>query len=202
MNRRAQKTKREILDAVYALTKEKSFEQITVVDIVKCADISRGTFYLHYEDKYDLLNHIENEISNFLHRNIEQTLVPNLTIEQMISKRRNAMLNVLTYLKEHKRELYVWIEGKSNSYIQQHLRSITEQIFEFTVAQAQLKPPSTLPMGLLAQLGSNIFMTVLNYWIQEDLQTPPEDIVDLCVSLMTKGPLQTLGLQLPESFKL
>ena len=59
MNRRSMKTKREILQAVHSLMDEKSFEDITVVDIVNRADISRGTFYLHYEDKYIMLGSIE-----------------------------------------------------------------------------------------------------------------------------------------------
>jgi AcrR family transcriptional regulator len=44
---------------------EKSFDDITIQDIADRADVNRGTIYLHYMDKYDLLDkmieeHIEN----------------------------------------------------------------------------------------------------------------------------------------------
>ncbi len=44
---------------------EKSFDDITIQDIADRADVNRGTIYLHYTDKYDLLDkmieeHIEN----------------------------------------------------------------------------------------------------------------------------------------------
>ena len=38
---------------------EKDFEIITVLDITKRANINRGTFYLHYVDKYDMLEKYE-----------------------------------------------------------------------------------------------------------------------------------------------
>ncbi|MGZ2546862.1 TetR/AcrR family transcriptional regulator [Staphylococcus saprophyticus] len=33
-----------------------NFDEISVKDICKLAEISRGTFYLHYQDKYDLVS--------------------------------------------------------------------------------------------------------------------------------------------------
>lgn len=46
---------------------EKGFENITVNDIADGATINRSTFYLHYTDKYDLLDKTVNEsIQNIL----------------------------------------------------------------------------------------------------------------------------------------
>lgn len=53
---RIKRTQRAIKDAFYSLVEEKGFEHITVKDITERAMISRNTFYLHYTDKYDLLN--------------------------------------------------------------------------------------------------------------------------------------------------
>lgn len=56
------RTKKAIREAFFKLIKEKGFEAITVKDITDEAMISRNTFYLHYSDKYDLLNKISNEL--------------------------------------------------------------------------------------------------------------------------------------------
>ena len=56
------RTKKAIREAFFKLIKEKGFESITVKDITDEAMISRNTFYLHYSDKYDLLNKISNEL--------------------------------------------------------------------------------------------------------------------------------------------
>lgn len=56
------KTKAAIRKAFLDLLKEKPFDQIMINDITKAAMINRSTFYLHYQDKYDLMEKLENEM--------------------------------------------------------------------------------------------------------------------------------------------
>jgi AcrR family transcriptional regulator len=65
VDRRIAKSQIAIKNAVTELMSEKSFDDITIQDIADRADVNRGTIYLHYTDKYDLLDkmieeHIEN----------------------------------------------------------------------------------------------------------------------------------------------
>ena len=53
----------KIRTAFYELLEEKGFQKTTVRMIVERAGINRSTFYLHYQDKYDLLTTIEEELS-------------------------------------------------------------------------------------------------------------------------------------------
>lgn len=54
-----QKTKRSsILDSAYDLFVSKSFNNTSIDDVVKKAGIAKGTFYLYFKDKYDLLDRI------------------------------------------------------------------------------------------------------------------------------------------------
>lgn len=61
-DRRVRKTKNAIKQAFIKLLAEKELERITIQDITTLADVNRGTFYLHYEDKYILLSDLEDEI--------------------------------------------------------------------------------------------------------------------------------------------
>ena len=58
---RKTETKEYIKIAFTKLLKEKGFNNITVSDITREAGINRGTFYLHYVDKFDLLEKLEND---------------------------------------------------------------------------------------------------------------------------------------------
>lgn len=58
---RATKTRANIKNAFISLIDEKGFEALTVSDITRRAKINRGTFYLHFVDKYDLLEQLEDE---------------------------------------------------------------------------------------------------------------------------------------------
>lgn len=52
------KKRNKILDAAYDLFAKKGINMTAVDDVVKCAGIAKGTFYLYFHDKYDLLDQI------------------------------------------------------------------------------------------------------------------------------------------------
>jgi AcrR family transcriptional regulator len=56
VDRRILKTQEAMKKAVIELMAEKNFDDITIQDIADRANINRGTIYLHYQDKYDLLD--------------------------------------------------------------------------------------------------------------------------------------------------
>jgi AcrR family transcriptional regulator len=62
MKRRQTSTKIDIRKTFIDLLNTKGFENLTVSDIARDAKINRGTFYLHYVDKYDLMETLEMEI--------------------------------------------------------------------------------------------------------------------------------------------
>jgi AcrR family transcriptional regulator len=58
----ARRSRKMILEAYVELMQEKEFDKITVTDIVKHADLNRGTFYAHYQNPLAVLAQIENDI--------------------------------------------------------------------------------------------------------------------------------------------
>ncbi len=58
-DKRVRRTKNLLRQALTRLMRQKEFQSITVTDVVREADINRGTFYAHYRDVYDLREKIE-----------------------------------------------------------------------------------------------------------------------------------------------
>ena len=54
---RVKRTYRLLQEALMDLSVQKGFATVTVSDLTKYAGVNRGTFYRHFEDKFDLLSH-------------------------------------------------------------------------------------------------------------------------------------------------
>ena len=55
-DRRVRRTRKALHDALLGLMAEKSYDAVTVQDIIDRADVGRSTFYSHFSDKRDLLD--------------------------------------------------------------------------------------------------------------------------------------------------
>lgn len=62
LQKRQTSTKTDIRKTFIDLLNTKGFDNLTVSDIARGSAINRGTFYLHYVDKYDLMEKLEMEI--------------------------------------------------------------------------------------------------------------------------------------------
>ena len=59
---RIQKSKEAIRNALIKILSYKSLEEITITEIAKEANINRKTFYNNYENVYQVIEEIENDI--------------------------------------------------------------------------------------------------------------------------------------------
>ncbi len=71
-NRRVKVTKKMLKESFIKLLETKDIASITIKELCEQADINRSTFYAHYNDQYDLMTKIQNELIE----NIESYLAP------------------------------------------------------------------------------------------------------------------------------
>lgn len=62
-DRRVRKTETQLVKGLTKLMKTKSIKDITVRELADEVDINRSTFYLHYKDIYDMVEKIENGLT-------------------------------------------------------------------------------------------------------------------------------------------
>ena len=60
-DRRTLYTKNVIKDALLEALEDKNFEQITVTDVCRRAEITRATYYLHYQSLTEVLDELLGE---------------------------------------------------------------------------------------------------------------------------------------------
>lgn len=72
--RNSMRSKALIREATFKLLKSKSISEITVSDIVREANINRGTFYNHYNNPIDILEEIKEELMDSLSEGLQLSM--------------------------------------------------------------------------------------------------------------------------------
>ncbi|MDH6364332.1 AcrR family transcriptional regulator [Enterococcus sp. PF1-24] len=119
MDRRVRKTQSAIKTAFLQLLKTKEVKAIKVSEICSLADINRGTFYLNYLDKYDLLEKI---ISESIERLIAECSATTNTPQDSL----NQTFQLIIENKANYRTLiFADKEGFFAKYLTQHILTLT-----------------------------------------------------------------------------
>jgi len=70
-SRKTRYTERILNEALLELLRKEPSCKITVTELCRQADINRNTFYLHYRDVYDLLEHTEQDIYDIILKSLD-----------------------------------------------------------------------------------------------------------------------------------
>lgn len=170
-DRRAIRTKRMIRSALAELIEEKGFRNISVTDLTKRADINRGTFYLHYVDKYDLLDKIENEIISEIEedtRHLDSNIMMNI---DAINEPLPFMVKIFEYFRENSGIIKCILGPKGDPTFERKIKKFIEtNLFEkqkskrFNLDQALISEEYFIPYILSADLG------VIKHWLEKGMK--------------------------------
>jgi AcrR family transcriptional regulator len=95
-DRRVQRTKTSLHDALIGLAREKPYPSIAVKEILDRANVGRSIFYTHFRDKDDLLESGIHEVLRSIHRQprsgstLDRVLAFSLPLLQRIDEHRRA----------------------------------------------------------------------------------------------------------------
>ena len=95
-DRRVRRTRVRLRQALTQLLEEKELREITVRELTALAKVSRGTFYFHYTDIYDLLAQIEQDQLEGLDA-LMGAILPSMDSQAP----PEALLTLFVYLNEH-----------------------------------------------------------------------------------------------------
>lgn len=172
-DRRVIRTKKNIKRAFNELLKEKGFEAITVQDIADRADINRGTFYLHFLDKYDLF---ERKVDDILAELIASA-PPDCAVSQTsYASMEPRIIQSFTHFQKHRDFYKLMFEDGTNSYFHTRFIELLQNHFDQTLDVMKLDTVATkhLNKDLITHYGLFSFMGILKYWLDQEPPFSPE----------------------------
>ncbi len=93
LDRRKKYTRNVLKESLITLLARKPISAITVKEVCEIADINRSTFYTHYSDHYDLLEKIEEEITEDINKHLNNY---SFTVEEESLKMTQKLLEYIT----------------------------------------------------------------------------------------------------------
>jgi AcrR family transcriptional regulator len=164
VDRRKRKTQDIIINSFYKLLEQKSFDKITVNQITELADINRGTFYLHYQDKYDLL---EKMIQIYTQPMIQ------FCFDNQNSKDNQSLYLSLEYLKNHYHYLEPLLRTEGYSVFQNELTSAVTLVIE----RMGLIKGQDVRLTIRKKAIISLILGIIEWWLLEDkVNSSPADV--------------------------
>lgn len=194
MDRRAVRTRRALREALIALILEKGYESITVQEITDRADLNRGTLYLHYRDKQDLLLSSSNDVYNELLAQFTPISAQNLSMD--ISERH--LIIVFQHVGANADFYRVMVGEHGVPAFITRLRHLVSQVsLERLQALRKLVPAKPFSSELIAGFSGGAIIGVLDWWLENGMPATPEEMARNTLQLMVSGLYATLGLDNP-----
>ena len=202
-DRRIQRTRRMLKEALFSLILEKGYDGVTVEDITQKADLGRTTFYLHYRDKEDLLLRSIDAIADDLLGQISRTnlLVSDAgtipTFHEM--RQMNPVLLVFQHAGENASLYQIILRGGSATPAAGRFREIisTAAMTFFGTNLKQLTPGlrPEVPLDVLANYFAGSLLSLVTWWLENGMPYPPEQMASIFRQLFFEGAQQIVDTQ-------
>lgn len=195
-DRRVQRTRQLLQQALIALILDKSYEKVTVQDIIDRANVSRSTFYAHYRDKEDLLLR---GVAGITYGDELQELM-NEAVEQFVCADDPATISTIGMFRHVKQNNLLQHEmyklSKDNALLEKgtaFLRAnVQAQLKRFTDAEQE----TSMPVSALAEFLTGGLMALTRWWVDNDMPYSPQEMDELVQQMVVPGVRNMLDQKL------
>lgn len=171
-DQRIVRTQKAIITAFYELLATKNIADISVKEICDKADVNRGTFYTHFEDKYHLLDYCIYELMK--------------DVDVAITKANNDK-NIIDYYEEvfeHVVDFFIKKKSLAKSILAQSSSLILDDVRKHLTTNAEKKIRESIasgvkycvPVEFLTQFFVGGVISAVRAWIFNELDMSKNEI--------------------------
>lgn len=177
--RRKHFTQAKLKEATLELVLEKGYDAVTVKDIVDKADLGRGTFYLHFRDKEDVVWALIGDTLKAPPANRER--------RYRVGSYPPGYLGYLITFEnaDAHRELYRLMLGTKGSALltNRATQGLVDQI-EHSIRAGMYGIGVDLPAQIQAQFVVGAMVRLMVWWLETSNEFSPEDMADMLYLLV------------------
>jgi AcrR family transcriptional regulator len=195
MDRRTQRTHDVLHRALMSLIVEKSYEVITVQDVIDRANVGRSTFYTHYLGKQDLLR----AGLKHLKAQLQKSQQAGRTVKGDLKDRLFSFsLALFVHVDSYKAVYHAIVGRQSGTIVMSELRALLAELIETDLKMLPTSDRrSDVPRSALTQFVVGALLSVITWWVDERSKLSPVEANEIFRRLI----LPSFGQGVPETNK-
>lgn len=161
--RRRLQTRNLLIQTTLQLVLEKGYEAISIQDITDRADLGRGTFYIHFKDKEEVVwtavRDLFQELEQAAHKQLDR---------RMPQVEYYGLLSIFSHAEKN-RDLYrVTFGGRGAAMLTARVQDLMAEAFLYDIRNAPARPDINfnLPEEIRAQLLTGVVSRLLFWWLE------------------------------------
>lgn len=176
-DRRIRRTRALLRQGLIQLMETKDIKDISVKELSDLADINRGTFYLHYNDIYDMLGKMEDELFTEFNEILDRTL----TTEAISSE--TTLQEIFAFLERNRDFAKVTMGPHGDlAFVNRMKGLVKERIYNIPDVKNGNQDLVYIESFIISGC-----IGIIETWLNHPSPKPPEEIAAMCNSLLMKG---------------
>lgn len=176
-DRRIRRTRTLLRQGLIHLLETKDIKDISVKELSDLADINRGTFYLHYNDIYDMLGKMEDELFTEFNEILDRTLTPEANCSE------TTFQEIFAFLERNRAFARVTMGPHGDLAFVNRMKSLVKERI-YSILDVMNGSQDLVYIEAFTISGC---IGVIETWLNHPAPKPPEEIAAVCNDLLMKG---------------
>ena len=195
IDRRSNRTRRQLKEALLSLILEKGYDAVTIEDITQRADLGRTTFYLHYKDKEDLLLSSVNEmVDDFIAQVSPQPVEAwrgDAGLEGITSGISAPMQLVFEHAEQNADLYRVVLQGTGRMPATSQVKNVINGAVKTFLLQNRKEifesGKAPVPLDIFVNYFTGALLGLLTWWLENDTQYSAQEMAEFFRKLFFQG---------------
>lgn len=176
-DRRIFKSQEAIKAAMIELMSEKDFDGITIQDIADRANVSRGTVYLHYTDKFDL-------VTKLISAHMRELYILNKSTAESDHVHRTFLW--VKYFEQNYMFFSTMLSSKCSYFLHSQFMDLLATLTKYDLNVTDLKSRGINEDIMIHFIGSAI-AGLIEWWISQGMPVSPQVLAEQLGMLIDKN---------------
>jgi AcrR family transcriptional regulator len=178
-------TRRRLIDAAKRVFSAKGYQDAAILDITEAADVSKRTFYLHFNDKQAIIEALALTEFQALRDQIEAEDGRHNEHESFRAGFSRIATMIFEYAQQNADMMQI-IFGEGGSFrLQAMVRDFTARSFEENMLRKCFwNENAPLPPAILGHAVAGVINQLLHWWVRNEHDYTPGDMAAMCASVL------------------